>query len=415
MRFRRPTLHRALRCFCLGAFSVLSDDVAAGAEVPFAFEEHGLPGRPSLYEYRPLLRTFVETRAQRLFARDDARIALAELADEPAAAIFTRAHAPGEEDGDAGLFRAILLPLVSQTAEACGGFDWDDGAFDRAYADLERVLFGRDRAYAALAPLVGLSAGGAVELGSGVRVRPAALGELAAHWPQASGLLPRDFGREPDRTCLVELLRPLAAGREPPDAPAELADAVTAIRLATAGAVAAGPVLFERLDWRPLGIRPVLPVAATAPEGDATRLDPHRGALARRLLASLALADDDPDLAEALDRWELSLFQRQPARTEQVRESLTALLSAGDGPWAAAVRAATLLGETPSERAELLGALRALTGGEAGGAIAEDALRRALVETLLHGDRRALIASLDDTLIGARPRPAQASVTALAG
>jgi hypothetical protein len=24
------------------------------------------------------------------------------------------------------------------TAEMCGGFDWDDDAFDRAYAELER-------------------------------------------------------------------------------------------------------------------------------------------------------------------------------------------------------------------------------------------------------------------------------------
>ena len=37
--------------------------------------------------------------------------------------------------------------------------------------------------------------------------------------------------------------------------------------LAALGPVAAGPVLFERLDWRPLGIKPVLPIAAAEPPG----------------------------------------------------------------------------------------------------------------------------------------------------
>src|SRR4029077_12997842 len=108
------------------------------------------------------------------------------------------------------------------------------------------------RAYAAVAPLVGASAGAAVDLGGGLRLRPAAQGELAAHWPEANGLLPAGFGREPDRLCVLELQRTLpAADGEPPDAPGELSDAVTALRLATSGAISAGPVLFERLDWRP--------------------------------------------------------------------------------------------------------------------------------------------------------------------
>src|SRR5262249_62279729 len=103
-------------------------------------------------------------------------------------------------------------------------------------------------------------------LGGGRRVRVARSGEPAAHWPEAGGLLPADFGREPDRLCVLELERSLPPNKpEPPDAPGELADAVSALRLATAAPVAAGPVLFERLDWRPLAIRPVLPIAAAEP------------------------------------------------------------------------------------------------------------------------------------------------------
>jgi hypothetical protein len=166
-------------------------------------------------------------------------------------------------------------------------------------------------------------------------------------------------------------------------------------------------VLFERLDWRPYGIRPVLPIAATQPIGEATRLDAVRAAVARDLLERLAAADDDPDLGEALDRWELSLFQAEPYRFEQLRESLAALLGGGDGLSTAALRAAILLGESGRERIALLAELRALAAGDAVGEAAVDAVRRALVETVQQGDRSALVAALDEALLGLRPRPAR--------
>ena len=116
----------------------------------------------------------------------------------------------------------------------------------------------------------------------------------------------------------------------------------------------------------------------------------------------LPLADDDRELGEALDRWELSLFSDEPFRSGQVRDALDALLGGGDGVWAASMRAAVLLGDKTKERAELLGALRA----ERVGSAARDAVRRMLVETLLHGNRVELVGTLDDTLLGLRPRPA---------
>ena len=405
MAVRAPHLYRSLRCFCLAGFSLLGDDVAGGAELPFAFEEHASRGPASLYEYRPLVRSYVDARAERLGALADAGLALEELRREPAAAIYAAAHSG--RDGDQPLLRTILLPLLADVAEACGGFDWHDEAFDRAYAELERSLFGRRRSYAAVAPLVGLSVGTQVELADGLRVRVAAAGELAAHWPEAGGLLPPEFGRAPDRLCVLELERALPPNEpEPPDAPGELADAVSALRLATAAPVAAGPVLFERLDWRPLAIRPVLPIAAAEPPGEPTRLDAFRARLAADLLARLGRAEEDPELAEALDRWELSLFADEPFRSEQLREALAALLGGADGLWAASVRAAVLLGETGRDRAEQLERLRALARGEQAGRAAADAVRKAVVETLAHGDRAALVSTLDDALLGVRPRPA---------
>ena len=397
MAVRAPQLHLTLRAFCLGAFVFLGRALEEGDELPFSFEEHVQRGGPALYEYRPLVRSFVETRASALETREDALLALDELLREPAAAIFARAHAGPKPSEEQALFRTVLLSLLISTAEACGGFDWDDVAFERAYAELERSLFGASRAYAAVAPLVGLSVVTQVELAEGVRVRAGATGELARHWPEAQGLLPPGFGREVDRYCVLELERGLEAGEEPPDAPAELADAVTALRLATAAPVSAGPVLFERLDWRPFGIRPVLPIAATQPPGEPTRLDAFRAALARELLGALSLADGDPALAEALDRWELSLFQNEPFRSEQLRGALVALLGR-----TAPLRAAVLLGGSSDERRSLHASLRELADGEAAAPSAADAVRRALVEALRDGDRRALVSSLDETLLGLR-------------
>jgi hypothetical protein len=402
---RAPHLHHALRAFTLGAFAFLLRELEEVGGLPFAFEEHAQRGGPALYEYRPLVRGFVDEREARLRGREDALIALDELRREPAAAIFARAHAGPRPSEDDALFRTVLLGLLVSTAEACGGFDWDDDAFGRAYTEFERSLFGEQRAYRAVAPLVGLGAGRQLELAPGLRVRASATGELARHWPEARGLLPRDFGLEPERQCVLELRAGLAGGEQPPDAPAEIADAVSALRLATAAPLAAGPVLFETLDGRPFGIRPVLPIAATQPPGEPSRLDRFRGGLAGELLVRLGTADSDTALAEALDRWELALFQNEPFRSEQLRSALGALL--GD-TWP--LRASVLLEQEPGARARLHDGLTELAEGGAVNEASADAARRALVETLRRGDRGGLLRELDRELLGVAGRGLRVAV-----
>jgi hypothetical protein len=202
-----------------------------------------------------------------------------------------------------------------------------------------------------------------------------------------------------------------------PNAAHEFGLAVSALRLATPGAVAAGPVLFERLDWRPYGVRPVPALAAQIPPGEATRLDPFRARLVAGLQSRLAEGASEPDLLEALERWELALFHHGPMRADELREALEALLGCDEGPWAAAMRASVLLGESARDRGELLTAFRALLDGDGPGARAEDAVRRALVETLLHDSRTDLVHELDEALIGVRPRPqlTAAALVAAAG
>jgi hypothetical protein len=397
MAVRAPHLHVALRAFCLAAFAELAPE-AGGGELPFVVAEHG----SGLYEYQPLVREHVQARAFWLAKLPDAAIALGELRREPAASIFARAR--GESSADRALLHAILLPLLTRTAEACGGFDWEDGAFERVYAELERSLFGSSRSYVAVAPLVGLSVGEPVVLGRGITVHRASPAELVQRWPEARELLPPGFGDDEHRHGVLELERELGAGEDAPDAPAELAAAVSALRLATGAAAAGGPVVLERLDWQPFGARPMAGLAATEPAGEQGRLDPWRGGLAGELLERLGATDSE--LADAVARWELALFEDEPARSEHLREALGALLGGADGLWAAAMRATLLLADGDRRRAGLIDRLRALARGEAGGVQVADDVRRAIVECLQHDDRARLITALDEALLGLRPAPA---------
>jgi hypothetical protein len=378
-----PHLYQALRGFCLAAFAALGPDAGPDGEIPFVLDDHD-----GLYEYRPLLRDHVESRVARLAGLVDARIALDELRREPAAAVFARGAADGPA-ADRALFGAILVPLLVSTAEACGGFDWEDGAFNRVYGELEHALFGAGRRYAASAPLLGLSVGGRIELARGIRVE-------------------RVDGADPDENGSLAFERELPAGElSLPDAPGELADAITALRLATGAPVAAGPLVAERLDRHPLEPRPLLGIAATRPSGEPSRLDPWRGKLAADVLARLPGSEQDVEVGEALERWELSLFEAEPLRSERLREALAALLGGSDGLWAAAMRAAVLVGEVtdPAARARVDGLL-GLARGDGAGAEAADTVRRIFVETVLADDRSRLLQVLDEALLGLRARPA---------
>ncbi|HET9461867.1 MAG TPA: hypothetical protein VFO56_08025 [Gaiellaceae bacterium] len=395
MAVRAPHLYPLLRGFVLGSFVVLGRELEEGSELPFAFEEHVQRGGPALYELRPLVRAFIEQREPTLRAREDARLAVEELRREPAAAIFAHAHAGKRASEDEALFRTVLLGLLISTAEACGGFDWDDESFERAYALLESSLYGEHRRYVAIAPLAGLSLSKATQLAPSLVVRPFLSGELATHWPESRGLLPRSFGREPDRNCVLELRQDLDAGCAPCDAGAEIADAVSALRLTTAAALAAGPVLFETLDGRPFGIQPVLPIAATQPPGESSRLDAFRAPIAVEVLGALGDADGDPELAEALDRWELSLFQNEPFRGEQLRGALSAVFGE---TWP--LRCSVLLAEGGGAREELYGQLVAFASGEQAGTAMLDIARRALVAVLRSRARTDLVHDLDRELLG---------------
>ena len=68
----------------------------------------------------------------------------------------------------------------------------------------------------------------------------------------------------------------------------------------------------------------MLPIAATQPDGEATRLDSFRAELTSDLLAALGLADGEAALAEALDSLGALLFQNEPFRLSNCAGALRA-------------------------------------------------------------------------------------------
>ena len=207
--------------------------------------------------------------------------------------------------------------MLDVAAERCGGFDWQDEAFDSAYAEIELSLFGTARSYAALAPLVGLSAGDDVELGGGIRVRAAVAGEISRSGrgarPDAARVRPR---RRPAAACSSSRASSSADEGEPPGrrrrAGRRRQRAAARDRRRDRGRArsSSSGSTSARCGSRRCCRSP--PRSRTARRSGSTRS-------ARRLAADLRerlqLADDDRELGEALDRWELSLFAEEPFRS----------------------------------------------------------------------------------------------------
>ena len=211
----------------------------------------------------------------------------------------------------------------------------------------------------------------------------------AAMWPEAQGLLPRDYGREPDRLCVLELEQ-LASGEEAPDAPGELADAVTALRLATArrsppdrcsSSASTGVrtgfarCCRSRRRRRPASRRGSTRSARRSPQNCARYSRRRRGREARRRarpLGALALPGRPVPRRAAAPRARLA------------RSATARALGGGDARGSPPRR-------DPKERARLVERAREPTA---------DLVRRLLVAVLLHGNRRALLRDLDATLLG---------------
>ena len=349
---------------------------------------------PGLYEYRPLVRDHVEARAFRLAklpdAADRARRAAPRAGggDLRARARGRRVRRPRALPGDpaAGARR--------RTAEACGGFDWDDGAFERVYAELERSLFGASRSYArrraARRPL-DRRAGRAR---AGARRAPVVAERARGALAGGDGPAAAALRRRARRSCVLELERELPAeDDEPPDAPAELADAVTALRLATGGA---GRRRAGRASSGSTGTRSESARCCRSPRpsrpGEPSRLDPLRGSLAGDLLERLAGAGGRPRARPRRSTAGSSRSSRTSrSRSEQLRESLAALLGGADGALGGGDAGDAAARRTAPRARRAVDRLRRLRAARPAASRSRDDVRRALVEVLQHDDRARLL------------------------
>jgi hypothetical protein len=415
----RPELRVPLARVAQSAFELCLRDLDAGAEVPFVIDERGDDAGPALlYAYRPLFRAFLDERRREICRLDDYRLAMDALRRDPSAVEYAMAHAAEAGTDDDALRTAVLWPLLVTLAERGDGFVYDDAAFDAVYGAVERSVVGTMHRFEALAPVTGLLVSEPpIDLGDGLVLRRAGADDIGRAWPETQGLLPSRFGLEPDRMLALELAAMLdrRRGESAPDAQRAVTDAVSALRLVSGGPIAAGPLVFERLDASARAVVPLPASAATPPPGEPVRLDAHRLSIARALRARLG-ALPAGKLRLALTRHEQALSAADAhGRADGALQALAVLLDPpGDGIYAIAMRAAALQGDTPTDRGEIAAAVRgahALVHGLADAPSAPDPrldeIVRAVLMSALLDDRGGdgLPDLVDEVIIGARPRP----------
>ena len=362
---RRPEARRAVAHFIQAALRGLAADVAHGDEVPFALDSRDHAGGPSLYEYRPLYRTYVEARLERIVSLADYQLAVSSLADDPAVLGVARDYAPDAESDEDALRAAVLVPLLVGVAEGAGGFDFDDGVFDGIFDRMLSDVAQTRRSFTGFAPVIGLRAiDGSHDLGQDIRARRISPVELAESWPECQGLLPERFGVARDRLLGLELdvAMPRAEGGEMPDTARRFARAILALRLVFGGPITVGPVLFERVDWAPRAVR-ALPASVTQVlPGDPVRLDPQKLFMVRALADRMADAEvHGGPIAVALGRWASASGAAVAAeRAAGLAAAVEPLLGAdGAGPHAVAMRAAALVGANAADREDVAIAMQA--------------------------------------------------------
>jgi hypothetical protein len=414
----RPALRAPLRSLVEAAFTLLEADVEAGHEVPFAIDERPGAEGPSLYAYRPLFSAFLDARTRRIGALPAYAAALRSLRDDPGALAHARSLSGPGVDDDEALRRCVIWPLLAEVAERADGFAFQDEAFDAVWHDAERTIAASARLFEAFAPLIGvLVSNPPVELAPGLSLRRCLAEDVSSSWPEAFGLLPERFGIEPDRLCALCVTTSLErGGSDPlPDVPRLLAAAVRALRLVSGGPVAGGPLVFERVDGAGRAPRPLPADVAYVAEAAAVRLDPHVLDVARSVSSRLAddRADADP-LARALLRWTAIMAAPPVADTASVwLEALAPLIGPEGSERLLALRAAALCGASAGARARIVEAFELLPRGEVDAdslpalGAEVDAVGRSVLLAAILDDRRGgdLAATLDEVLLGARPRP----------
>jgi hypothetical protein len=303
---RNRALHDQLQQFAESASHLLSAAVAAGAEIPFEVAES--PGaRSVLYRYRPLTGDFVRERFTELKSMPGFGLAAAALARVEGVSGYLRvmgaSYVPAAERDRA---EAAVERFLARVWEDSSTFELDLPRFERAYRELESIVYEDTAVNTVLAPVVGVAiAGERWDLGSGVTL---VRGDLVDAPPDAVWGSGRD-GEDPH--TLVMLTVQSEPSEPPPLTEARVAfrRLVTALRLLKSGAAVLGSTAWWRTDEGPW---------QTAPLGSTGRVrgarywldEPERPELAELFELARARHAHGGALPWALARFELGCEQR---------------------------------------------------------------------------------------------------------
>jgi hypothetical protein len=339
-------LHDQLRAFAERAAEQLEASVESGLEIPFEIDER--PGQSSvLYRYRPLSDQFVRERFAELRRLEGFAPSLLALTKVEGISAYLRvlgiSYVPNSERDRA---EAVLRELLARLYQEVTTFELDERRFERAYRELESVVYENTVVNTVLAPLLGVRlAAERWDLGSGIEL---VRGDLCGAPPETVW----PAGREEKEPNTLVVLTVEATPQDPPPLTAarlSFRKLLTALRLLKAGAAALGPTAWWRLDdgpWQsiPLGY-------ATRPRaGDYWIEEADRDELAE--LFELVRARP---LGGGTLRWALARFEMgcdQPVAVEGLSDHLLAIRALLDGDEASPVGLASRLAVLCAEPAE---------------------------------------------------------------
>ena len=249
---RNRAVHDQLHLFAGQAAERLEAAVQAGGEIPFEVAEN--PGaRSVLYRYRPLSDEFIAERfpeLKGLAAYPDAVAALARVEGVSAyLRVLGATYVPAAERDRA---EAALKMFLTRMWEESSAFELDDARFERAYRELESIVYEDTAVNTVLAPVLGVQMPDERwDLGSGISL---IRGDLCQAPPEAVWNADRE---DAEPNTLVTLVAESTPNEPPPTTAARISfrKLLTALRLFKPGAVTLGATAWWRTDegpWHPV-------------------------------------------------------------------------------------------------------------------------------------------------------------------
>lgn len=337
---RNRALHDALRDFAMEAAALLTEDIVAGAEVPFEIVEE--PGRgTALYHYRPLTAEFLDERWGRLRELPTCPVAAHALGTGAASYLRLRGLSGREAE-------PALRAMLGRLWEEATAFPFPEDRFERVYAEVERTLFEHSARSTCIVPLLGMRMEAErLEMAGGL-----ALVKMEGYGAPSEARRDDEVGNEP--AVLIELQEEVASG-DPVSlagARARLLELVSGLRLFKSGALALGPLAWTRIDEGPWAPAPLGPTST--PRGEPWLLATAEHDELREFLSVVAGPAAAGTVAWARRRFDMGC--ERASEVDALSDyllGLRALLDGGDdtGRASLSLRLAALCAEPADRRA----------------------------------------------------------------